>query len=164
MYQIFNLGLKELCENIFMDCPVCLSSLGNRRLRVLNSPCCNQNIHKRCIIRWLKSNDTCPLCREKLLTVPYATNYFNLGNYCSRKILSRLIFMCFILAIFITIGIFTDYTTLISVTFSIVILVLLIIMCNCSMNMFLNQNHWLNNDEPIICTCSKMTIIHVPQL
>ena len=145
-----------------MDCPVCLSSLENRRLTVLNSPCCNQNIHKRCAIRWLKSNDTCPLCREKLLLVPYATNYFNLGIYCTRKLISRFVFMFIILLIFVIIVIFADYTTLVSFTFSLVILILLVLMCNCSLNMFLNPDHWLNDERPITCTRSELTIIHVP--
>lgn len=145
-----------------MDCPVCLSSLENRRLTVINSPCCNQNIHKHCAIRWLKYNDTCPLCREKLLLVPYATNYFNLGIYCTRKLISRFVFMFIILLIFVIIVIFADYTTLVSFTFSLVILILLVLMCNCSVNMFLNPDHWLNDERPITCTRSELTIIHVP--
>lgn len=145
-----------------MDCPVCLSSLENRRLTVLNSPCCNQNIHKHCAIRWLKSNDTCPLCREKLLLVPYATNYFNLGIYCTRKLISRYVIVFLVLTTFIAIALLADYTVLISFTFSVVILMLVILMCNCSLNIFLNPDHWINDERPITCTRSELTIIHVP--
>lgn len=53
-----------------MDCAICLDTINKKQFLLLynlyTSPCCNQNIHKKCLIKWLKNNNTCPLCRENL--------------------------------------------------------------------------------------------------
>ena len=53
-----------------MDCAICLETINDKQTGLLSnsytSPCCSQNIHKKCLIKWLIDNNTCPLCREKL--------------------------------------------------------------------------------------------------
>ena len=47
-----------------MTCNICLDNfeIGNT-LRILE---CNHEFHENCIITWLKSNNTCPICRHEL--------------------------------------------------------------------------------------------------
>ena len=67
-----------------MECAICLETINDKQTGLLHnsytSPCCEQNIHKKCLIKWLKDNNTCPLCRENLKLISN-------GNYieCSEK-------------------------------------------------------------------------------
>ena len=42
-------------------CSICL--VDNPKYRNLTC-CCGHQFHKKCINRWLKKNDSCPICRE----------------------------------------------------------------------------------------------------
>lgn len=44
-------------------CVICYSEYRVNRTLVVDLPSCHHLFHKKCIIRWLKSNETCPLCR-----------------------------------------------------------------------------------------------------
>ena len=53
-----------------MECPVCLDTIADIEVGLLQkkyqTPCCSQNIHKKCLVKCLLYKDVCPLCREKL--------------------------------------------------------------------------------------------------
>ena len=52
---------KKLC------CPICLEEFKpNEYKRTLN---CNHLFHKRCIDKWIKVNNTCPVCRLNCLVI-----------------------------------------------------------------------------------------------
>jgi len=66
---IQNLKKVEINENNINDyknmtCNICLDNfeIGNL-LRILE---CNHEFHENCIITWLKTNNTCPVCRHEL--------------------------------------------------------------------------------------------------
>ena len=51
-------------------CSICLDTIDN--LFVTN---CGHYFHKRCIDRWLNTNDNCPLCRTITTSVEEVSNY-----------------------------------------------------------------------------------------
>ena len=57
-----------------MECPICLTELDSKtclgKRNIINSPCCHQDIHHKCLDKWLIDNNTCPLCREILQNIP----------------------------------------------------------------------------------------------
>ena len=66
---IQNLKTIEVKENNINEyknitCNICLDTfeIGNI-LRILE---CNHEFHEKCIITWLKQNNTCPVCRHEL--------------------------------------------------------------------------------------------------
>ena len=54
-------------DNILKEnCFICMENyVSNEFKRVL--PNCNHYFHKRCIDKWLKTNATCPICRDNLI-------------------------------------------------------------------------------------------------
>ena len=44
-----------------MDCCVCFDVVPRARMKVLP---CGHVLHKRCALRWLSRNATCPMCRR----------------------------------------------------------------------------------------------------
>lgn len=56
------LSVKEDVSDDEKDkCSICLKSLSNHTIQTLTT--CGHRFHKRCITQWLKTKDTCPLCR-----------------------------------------------------------------------------------------------------
>lgn len=54
---------NEKCKD--SECSICISEyLNNEYYRTLN---CGHTFHKRCIDKWIKKNNSCPICREKFL-------------------------------------------------------------------------------------------------
>jgi hypothetical protein len=45
-----------------MECPICLEDVSNTHVTM---ECCRQKMHLECIIRWLHTNMTCPMCRAE---------------------------------------------------------------------------------------------------
>ena len=123
-----------------MECPICLNSFENdSRLfnkKIINSPCCNQNIHEKCLKRWLRDNTTCPLCREILQYVPVANGI----NYFTKQTIIRITLFMVSLVSFILITILSEDYRLFSVLSFIIMLVIISIFiinmichpgCNC---------------------------------
>ncbi|KAI4382293.1 hypothetical protein MLD38_008274 [Melastoma candidum] len=50
-----------------VDCAICLGELEEEE-RVKVMPCCEHVFHAECIDRWLRSNGSCPVCRDTQLT------------------------------------------------------------------------------------------------
>ena len=74
--------------NKVSKCPICLESIKKNGVTLL----CNDShaFHKKCILKWLKHNNTCPLCRKKIFTPnpiyndnlqPYAYNFDSDSSY-----------------------------------------------------------------------------------
>ena len=42
------------------ECSICMEMIERDNKKTLN---CNHDFHANCVNRWLRSNDTCPLCR-----------------------------------------------------------------------------------------------------
>ena len=56
---------KHLKNKINEKCAICLNSNNNKDKVFLN--CSNNHVfHRDCIFKWLKKDNTCPLCREKI--------------------------------------------------------------------------------------------------
>ena len=49
-------------ENI---CIICLQDFGNKKIK-LN---CNHYFHRKCINKWRKINDNCPICRKSITNI-----------------------------------------------------------------------------------------------
>ncbi|KAI4386091.1 hypothetical protein MLD38_004055 [Melastoma candidum] len=50
-----------------VDCAICLGEFEEEE-RVKAIPCCEHVFHAECIDRWLRSNRSCPVCRDTRLT------------------------------------------------------------------------------------------------
>ncbi|CAO1635652.1 unnamed protein product [Parajaminaea phylloscopi] len=59
-----------------MQCPICLS--GYQKEEVLCATWCHHGFHRDCLTEWLKSADTCPLCRSRC-----ESNLFSNGSSSS---------------------------------------------------------------------------------
>jgi hypothetical protein len=66
----FNL-FKPTSDNI-PECSICLEPIKKKGVTLK----CNvsHTFHKKCILKWLKTNNTCPLCRTHLYIVNQAYN------------------------------------------------------------------------------------------
>lgn len=146
-----------------MECPICLNTFTNRGLfkkKILNSPCCNQNIHEACLKQWLRENNTCPLCRETLEQVSVGS----LNNKCFHldKIeCLRLLTTLFCLSVFFIIILLSDEYSIFSTIFFILIIIMTIIFViksftNINLNPFTFCNRPIR--EPTIDT--RQIIIH----
>jgi len=135
-----------------MECPICLNTLSSRGLfkkKILNSPCCNQNIHESCLKKWLQENDTCPLCREKLELVPIAI--LRRCYQITKMQFARLIITLFSLFSFFIIMLFaSEYRIFATILFILVILLMITFVIKTVLNVSLQQqcnddNEFLNN-------------------
>mmetsp|Transcript_43382 Transcript_43382/g.38622 ORF Transcript_43382/g.38622 Transcript_43382/m.38622 type:complete len:159 (-) Transcript_43382:71-547(-) len=72
-------AMEKQCIDIELDkkhlaksesCSVCLKKFKLGGDATMLDPC-KHFFHDLCIIQWLKSNNTCPLCRKELLTTDY---------------------------------------------------------------------------------------------
>ena len=143
------------------ECPICLSSLSNKRKLfkkiILNSPCCNQNIHNKCLLIWLKNNNTCPLCRESLEIVEIP----NGSVKCIRirkGLICKMIFMIIISILFICIISFTDYRIFVGALIAFILFLLVLFV----LQIFVRTAESSCCDEPIEYYRIKRVIIHVP--
>ena len=53
------------------DCPICFEALltSQSRRHVIKTKC-NHTFHKRCLNKWLATNNSCPICRTQLKEQP----------------------------------------------------------------------------------------------
>ncbi|VVA97609.1 unnamed protein product [Arabis nemorensis] len=67
---VVDFSSKDFKHNV--ECVVCLSELvEGDKARVL--PTCNHLFHADCIDSWLRCQSTCPICRNKVGSVPLVT-------------------------------------------------------------------------------------------
>merc|ERR1712087_948003 len=52
-------------------CSICCAKFKLHGDATMLAPC-KHIFHDQCILRWLKQNNSCPLCRKELMTVDYA--------------------------------------------------------------------------------------------
>lgn len=60
MNKLMQTQENEIEENT--SCAVCLD-IDNK---IMIKFACSHSYHKDCIVEWLKSNKTCPICREEM--------------------------------------------------------------------------------------------------
>jgi len=48
------------------ECPICFESMSKTRCKVEKPTSCGHLMHKRCLAKWLKTHQTCPICRHQL--------------------------------------------------------------------------------------------------
>lgn len=56
------------CAKALNECSICLTRASAKRC--VDTPCCAQTFHAKCIHTWLRKNGSCPLCRTELLSRP----------------------------------------------------------------------------------------------
>jgi len=49
------------------NCSICFETMKNGKLEICKE--CKNSFHTNCITRWMKVNNTCPLCRDKITIV-----------------------------------------------------------------------------------------------
>lgn len=65
-YVLLSQRFHSLFHNFpFQECCICLTSYENGA--ELNALPCNHHFHSTCIVKWLKMNATCPLCKYNIL-------------------------------------------------------------------------------------------------
>lgn len=70
-------------------CVICLEPI---RPNILYKLKCSHQFHKKCILKWIKKSNTCPICRKKITVKKY--KYTNL-----KKVYGDLIVMFYIFTI-----------------------------------------------------------------
>ena len=142
-----------------MECPICLNSLTSRGLfkkKILNSPCCNQNIHEKCLKRWLRENNTCPLCRENLELVSVGSE----SKYCckiTKMQLARLTVSFTSLIFFFIIILFAnEYRIFATILFILIILLIIIFVIKSILNISLR----FTDDDEFINITVRQVIVH----
>jgi|SRR5690606_22465803 len=70
--QCYNNNVKHLYSLIKCkfslkkkECPICLNLIKNDCFKIRTVEC-KHTFHKKCLNRWIKQNENCPLCRTKL--------------------------------------------------------------------------------------------------
>ena len=51
------------------QCSICFYKIRETQMKVLNCTY-NHSFHQKCIWKWLTKTNTCPLCREKVSSLP----------------------------------------------------------------------------------------------
>lgn len=60
--QITQIDYLTNYESIF-TCPVCLENFNDNNIIVVS--CCKNKLHLECFMKWIKDNETCPICRNE---------------------------------------------------------------------------------------------------
>ncbi|PKI75121.1 hypothetical protein CRG98_004456 [Punica granatum] len=58
-------GWDDLASPDLESCPICLDDMAGCNLELLKMPC-QHVFHSLCIVRWLETTNSCPLCRCRL--------------------------------------------------------------------------------------------------
>lgn len=51
-----------------MECSICLEQIDERRILTTQ---CGHNFHISCLKKWLRMNDSCPVCRNDLIDIDF---------------------------------------------------------------------------------------------
>ena len=51
----------DFCFNHSPNCPICIEKLVSKKTQIVH---CGHEYHHECIEKWLKTDNTCPLCRR----------------------------------------------------------------------------------------------------
>lgn len=146
-----------------MECPICLNEINKKQRcfqkKILNSPCCSQTLHKKCLLIWLKDNNTCPLCRERLDIVSVPS-----GKICipiNKKILFKTSLILITIIVFGIMFYFADYKIIVGIMFSFTIIVLLLMLFRLITSTTI-RDQCLYDENPIRHYKMKSIIIHIP--
>jgi hypothetical protein len=69
-YMVMNILIKEIDKDEIVDkinnmCSICLEEyIDDRKMSRLK---CDHIYHKECIMKWIKNNNECPLCRAEVI-------------------------------------------------------------------------------------------------
>lgn len=91
---------KKKCKENKNDCSICLQSICRKKNETKLS--CNHTFHSKCIDKWFKKDNRCPLCRKKEFDYVDDSNinqnnsinnsYVFNGHFCNRFIYQNYVF------------------------------------------------------------------------
>jgi len=64
------LSPQDIANMDSKECPVCIEEITPSDNKVALLDNCQHKFHFRCIERWLKNRDTCPMCQQTAVNVP----------------------------------------------------------------------------------------------
>lgn len=64
-----------------IECCICLSPM---REEIFKTEC-NHSFHTDCIMQWLNTNDTCPICRGNILSSKHISNRYYMSPLTRRQ-------------------------------------------------------------------------------
>jgi hypothetical protein len=67
------------------ECSICLCAVNKDKWI---TPCCKQAFHKQCIDKWTSKNQTCPLCRHRVVSQKTSAVYY--GESARARLETRL--------------------------------------------------------------------------
>ena len=79
-----------------IKCTICLERMYINDTQYIFATDCDHYFHTKCIVKWLKDNNTCPICRNRI-TINLENNKDNHINKIKRGICGILTIVIFIL-------------------------------------------------------------------
>ena len=79
-----------------MICSICISNLGRRKYITK----CNHSFHTKCLMKWILTKDTCPMCREILRDIELE-EYYVRDNICQYSTLIIIILLYLFIIVYV---------------------------------------------------------------
>jgi hypothetical protein len=83
-------------DDRLIKCTICLERMYINDTQYIFATDCDHYFHTKCIVKWLKDNNTCPICRNRI-TINLENNKDNNINKIKRGICGILTIVIFIL-------------------------------------------------------------------
>ena len=83
-------------DDRLINCTICLERMYINDTQYIFATDCDHYFHTKCIVKWLKDNNTCPICRNKV-TINLENNKDNNINKIKRSICGVITIIIFIL-------------------------------------------------------------------
>ena len=83
-------------DDRLIKCTICLERMYINDTQYIFATDCDHYFHTKCIVKWLKDNNTCPICRNKV-TINLENNKDNHINKIKRGICGIITIIIFIL-------------------------------------------------------------------
>lgn len=83
-------------DDRLIKCTICLERMYINDTQYIFATDCDHYFHTKCIVKWLKDNNTCPICRNKV-TINLENNKDNNINKIKRSICGVITIIIFIL-------------------------------------------------------------------
>ena len=76
-----DLGYINNTENPNTEKESCCICLSPRNLEKYTCPICKKKFHLVCIIKWLNTNNSCPMCRTKIKSIQFTDKIYTFHNF-----------------------------------------------------------------------------------
>ena len=83
-------------DDRLIKCTICLERMYINDTQYIFATDCDHYFHTKCIVKWLKDNNTCPICRNRI-TINLENNKDNNINKIKRGICGIITIIIFIL-------------------------------------------------------------------